>query len=112
LLSSERVKITMLSLANCGLKGDIIDVLDTIGTNENLVKLDISGNQMGDKGAFVLSKALQKNQKLRKLVWDNNSTTIVGFTAFGIALSRNRTLQQMPFPMSDLLASMKRNLLC
>lgn len=40
-------------------------VLNALGSNTSLTRLDISGNAMGDMGAKMLAKALQINSKLR-----------------------------------------------
>ena len=65
LFANEKCEIENLSLANCSLKLDIIDFLDTLGSNASLVKLDISGNQIADKGAFALSKGIFDLQKYK-----------------------------------------------
>ncbi|MEQ2183729.1 hypothetical protein GOODEAATRI_000993, partial [Goodea atripinnis] len=57
--------LTSLSLADSKLKADISIVLNALGSNTSLIKLDISGNSMGDMGAKILAKALQINTKLR-----------------------------------------------
>lgn len=57
--------LTSLSLADSKLKADISIVLNALGSNTSLTKLDISGNAMGDMGAKMLAKALQINTKLR-----------------------------------------------
>lgn len=60
--------LTSLSLADSKLKGDLSIVLNALGSNASLTKLDISGNGMGDMGAKMLAKALQINTKLRQEV--------------------------------------------
>jgi len=55
-INSEKCRLEYLSLANNGLKADVLDILDSIGSNETIIKLDISGNQFGDKGTYALSK--------------------------------------------------------
>lgn len=57
--------LTSLSLADSKLKSDLSIVLNALGSNTSLTKLDISGNAMGDMGAKMLAKALQINTKLR-----------------------------------------------
>lgn len=57
--------LTSLSLADSKLKADLSIVLNALGSNTSLTKLDISGNAMGDMGAKMLAKALQINTKLR-----------------------------------------------
>lgn len=57
--------LTSLSLADSRLKSDLTIVLNALGSNSTLTRLDISGNAMGDMGAKMLAKALQINSKLR-----------------------------------------------
>lgn len=57
--------LTSLSLADSKLKADLSIILNALGSNTSLTKLDISGNAMGDMGAKMLAKALQINSKLR-----------------------------------------------
>ena len=57
--------LTSLSLADSKLKGDLTIVLNALGSNSSLTRVDISGNGMGDMGAKMLAKALQINSKLR-----------------------------------------------
>lgn len=57
--------LTSLSLADSRLKSDLSIVLNALGSNSSLTRLDISGNAMGDMGAKMLAKALQINSKLR-----------------------------------------------
>lgn len=58
-----------LSLADSRLKTDLSTVLNALGSNTSLTRLDISGNAMGDLGAKMLAKALQINTKLRFGSW-------------------------------------------
>jgi hypothetical protein len=47
-----------------------------------------SGNQMGDIGARMLSKALQINKKLTSIYWDHNGTSPAGFQYIAAALEK------------------------
>ncbi|TSP90484.1 F-actin-uncapping protein LRRC16A [Bagarius yarrelli] len=62
------IKSNSLSLADSKLKADLSIVLNAVGGNSSLTRLDISGNGMGDMGAKMLAKALQINTKLRLCV--------------------------------------------
>lgn len=54
-----------------------------------ILLLDIfSGNQMGDLGARMLSKALQINNKLKTIFWDKNNTSCQGFEDVAVALEK------------------------
>lgn len=54
-----------LSLADSKLKAEVTIIINALGSNTSLTKVDISGNGMGDMGAKMLAKALQINTKLR-----------------------------------------------
>lgn len=92
------------------LRDDTLALLDAVGFNKTLTHLDISGNGMGDSGAFSLGKALQLNSTLRSLSIDNNGITLRGFIAFTIGLARNRSLVKMPLPLFDITNAAKGNL--
>lgn len=54
-----------MSLADSKLKAEVTIIINALGSNTSLTKVDISGNGMGDMGAKMLAKALQINTKLR-----------------------------------------------
>eukprot|EP01100_Stratorugosa_tubuloviscum_P001010 TRINITY_DN1224_c4_g1_i1.p1 TRINITY_DN1224_c4_g1~~TRINITY_DN1224_c4_g1_i1.p1 ORF type:complete len:1158 (-),score=655.33 TRINITY_DN1224_c4_g1_i1:200-3643(-) len=89
------------------LKTDIITFLNALGTNDSLTFLDISGNQMANKGAMALAKAIQTNTTLTTLWWDDNLTTTQGFQSFKMGLERNHTLRDMPLPVLDIGATLR-----
>lgn len=67
-----------------------------------LVELDISGNNMGDKTATLLSEALSKNTSLTSLKWDDNSVNLGGWQTFVSVMKNNKTLKTMPLPERDI----------
>lgn len=77
--------LTSLSLADSRLKSDLSIVLNALGSNSTLARLDISGNAMGDMGAKMLAKALQINSKLR---WESS---IRKFWKLGIIIIINNS---------------------
>eukprot|EP01114_Cavostelium_apophysatum_P024573 TRINITY_DN965_c0_g1_i1.p1 TRINITY_DN965_c0_g1~~TRINITY_DN965_c0_g1_i1.p1 ORF type:complete len:960 (+),score=342.73 TRINITY_DN965_c0_g1_i1:143-3022(+) len=89
------------------LKNDLIPFLYALATNESLKSLDISGNQIGNKGAVALGKAIQTNESLETLKWDNNLTTLAGFQGFNNGLRRNHTLKNMPMPINDISTGLR-----
>ena len=89
------------------LKTDILPLLAVLGTNTSLKALDISGNQIGSKGASALGKMLQTNDTLSTLKWDNNGTPLAGFVSFNMGLKRNYTLKTMPVPIQDVSNALK-----
>ncbi|XP_024154124.1 F-actin-uncapping protein LRRC16A [Oryzias melastigma] len=109
MIQEEDSPLTSLSLADSKLKADISIVLNALGSNTSLTKLDISGNSMGDMGAKILSKALQINSKLRTLVWDRNNVSSQGLQDVAGALEKNHTIRFMPVPIMDAAQALKAN---
>ncbi|XP_066438763.1 capping protein, Arp2/3 and myosin-I linker protein 3-like [Eleutherodactylus coqui] len=109
LLQDDVCTINSLSLADSRLKSGTNVILNALRNSNNLTKLDISGNSMGDPGAKLLAKALHINKKLRTLTWDRNNTTFVGFLDVGYALKRNFSLTSMPLPMTDISQAYRMN---
>lgn len=89
------------------LKQDLLPLLAVLALNTTLTSLDISGHMMGNKGATALGKALQINNSLLHLAWDENGTTLQGFTYFRIGVEGNRGLVHMPLPLFDVTQAMK-----
>uniref|UniRef100_A0A4W5Q6U2 Capping protein regulator and myosin 1 linker 1 n=1 Tax=Hucho hucho TaxID=62062 RepID=A0A4W5Q6U2_9TELE len=84
MIQEEESPLTSLSLADSKLKTDLTIVLNALGSNTSLTRVDISGNAMGDMGAKMLAKALQINSKLR-----------------------NFTIRFMPIPIIDASQALK-----
>jgi len=93
---------------NSCLKTDLLSFIDGVGTNDTLLYLDISSQQIGNKGAMALGKMLQTNRKLKNLIWEDNGTTLFGFSAVATGLERNRYLKEMPIPIIDITNSMTK----
>uniref|UniRef100_A0A3B4H6J2 Leucine-rich repeat-containing protein 16A-like n=1 Tax=Pundamilia nyererei TaxID=303518 RepID=A0A3B4H6J2_9CICH len=109
MIQEEESPLTSLSLADSKLKADLSIVLNALGSNTSLTKLDISGNSMGDMGAKILAKALQINTKLRTLVWDRNNLSPQGLQDVAAALEKNYTIRFMPVPIMDAAQALKAN---
>ncbi|XP_072304433.1 F-actin-uncapping protein LRRC16A-like [Eucyclogobius newberryi] len=107
MIQEEDSILSSLSLADSRLKSDLSIVLNALGSNSSLVKLDISGNAMGDLGAKILSKALQINTKLRTIFWDRNSVSPQGLQDVASALEKNFTIRFMPVPIVDAAQALK-----
>uniref|UniRef100_A0A8D3AR94 CARMIL pleckstrin homology domain-containing protein n=1 Tax=Scophthalmus maximus TaxID=52904 RepID=A0A8D3AR94_SCOMX len=88
MIQEEESPLISLSLADSRLKSDLSIVLNALGSNTSLTKLDIGGNAMGDMGAKMLAKALQINTKLRTIVWDRNSVSPQGLQDVAAALEK------------------------
>ncbi|XP_052059897.1 F-actin-uncapping protein LRRC16A-like isoform X6 [Mytilus californianus] len=109
LIQDEDCDLESLSLADSKLKHHISLVINALGSNGSLTELDISGNQMGDFGARMLSKALQINNKLKTIIWDKNGVTSQGFEDVADALEKNFTMKKMPTPVNDMVLAQQRN---
>ncbi|XP_048461950.1 capping protein, Arp2/3 and myosin-I linker protein 2 [Rhincodon typus] len=68
LIQDEECPLQSLSVADSRLKSGTNVIINALGSNTCLKKIDISGNAMGDTGAKMLAKALQINTSLR-YVW-------------------------------------------
>ncbi|KAM8870692.1 F-actin-uncapping protein LRRC16A-like isoform 2-T2 [Spinachia spinachia] len=107
MIQEEESPLTSLSLADSRLKSDLTIVLNALGSNSSLTRLDISGNAMGDMGAKMLAKALQINSKLRTVIWDRNNVSPQGLQDVAAALEKNFTIRFMPIPIIDASQALK-----
>nr|XP_046248413.1 capping protein, Arp2/3 and myosin-I linker protein 3-like isoform X4 [Scatophagus argus]XP_046248414.1 capping protein, Arp2/3 and myosin-I linker protein 3-like isoform X4 [Scatophagus argus] len=102
LIQEEDCALQSLSLTESRLRSRGTVLVNALGSNTCLRKVDLSGNNMDDIGAKMLSKALQINTTLRSVTWDRNNTSAAGFLDVARALEHNFTLQYMPLPLSDI----------
>ncbi|TKS75044.1 Capping protein [Collichthys lucidus] len=102
LIQEEECVLQSLSLTESRLRSRGTVLVNALGSNTCLRKVDLSGNNMDDIGAKMLSKALQINTTLRSVTWDRNNTSAAGFLDVARALEHNFTLQYMPLPLSDI----------
>ncbi|XP_044074734.1 capping protein, Arp2/3 and myosin-I linker protein 3 isoform X1 [Siniperca chuatsi] len=102
LVQEEECALQSLSLSDSRLRQRGTVLVNALGSNTCLRKVDLSGNLLEDSGAKMLSKALQINTTLRSVTWDRNNTTATGFQDVARALEHNFTLQYMPLPLSDV----------
>nr|XP_033790380.1 F-actin-uncapping protein LRRC16A isoform X3 [Geotrypetes seraphini] len=109
MIQDEDSPLQSLSLADSKLKTDVTIIINALGSNTSLTKVDISGNGMGDMGAKMLAKALQINTKLRTVIWDKNNISAQGFQDIAVALEKNYTLRFMPIPVNDASQALKNN---
>ncbi|XP_034401871.1 F-actin-uncapping protein LRRC16A [Cyclopterus lumpus] len=107
MIQEEESPLISLSLADSKLKTDLSIILNALGSNTSLTKLDISGNSMGDMGAKMLAKALQINTKLRTILWDRNNISPQGLQDVAAALEKNHTIRFMPVPIMDAAQALK-----
>ncbi|XP_046728887.1 capping protein, Arp2/3 and myosin-I linker protein 3-like isoform X3 [Silurus meridionalis] len=102
LIQEEECVLQSLSLVDSRLRSRGTVLVNALGSNACLRKVDLSGNGLEDIGAKMLSKALQINTTLRSVTWDRNNTTAAGLMDVAQALEHNFTLQYMPIPLSDV----------
>ncbi|GAA6106290.1 capping protein, Arp2/3 and myosin-I linker protein 3 [Tachysurus ichikawai] len=102
LVQEEECGLQSLSLADSRLRSRGTVLVNALGSNACLRKVDLSGNGLEDTGARMLSKALQINTTLRNVTWDRNNTTAAGFQDVARSMEHNFTLQCMPVPLSDV----------
>ncbi|XP_052002838.1 F-actin-uncapping protein LRRC16A-like isoform X3 [Xyrauchen texanus] len=107
MIQEEESPLTSLSLADSKLKTDLTIVLNALGSNSSLTRVDISGNGMGDMGAKMLAKALQINSKLRTVIWDRNNISPQGLQDVAAALEKNFAIRFMPIPIIDASQALK-----
>ncbi|KAL7637106.1 UNVERIFIED_CONTAM: hypothetical protein RMT77_012864 [Armadillidium vulgare] len=107
MLQEEECVLETLIFNDSRLKLDLHSLLNALGSNRCLQRLDISGNYMGDSGARLLAKALQINSKLQYISYDRNNITLLGYSDIAYALQSNYVMKFMPFPVHDVTLCMK-----
>ncbi|XP_029435214.1 capping protein, Arp2/3 and myosin-I linker protein 3 isoform X2 [Rhinatrema bivittatum] len=108
-IQEEDCSLQSLSVADSRLKSRTSVLINALGSNTCLTKVDISGNSMEDIGAKMLAKALQINSTLRTILWDRNNTSAIGFLDVARALENNYSLKFMTFPISDITQAYRNN---
>uniref|UniRef100_A0A8C5EQ97 Capping protein, Arp2/3 and myosin-I linker protein 3-like n=1 Tax=Gouania willdenowi TaxID=441366 RepID=A0A8C5EQ97_GOUWI len=88
LIQEEECALQSLSLSDSRLRSRGTVLVNALGSNTCLRKVDLSGNNMDDIGAKMLSKALQINTTLRSVTWDRNNTSAAGFLDVARALEQ------------------------
>ncbi len=84
------------------MKAELATLLVDMGSNRSIVALDVSGQGLEYGGFVGLTKLLQLNKTLRKLVMDDNGIDLQCLRALSNALDRNATLQEVPLPSTDV----------
>ncbi|KAM9975143.1 hypothetical protein ACTFIW_008621 [Dictyostelium discoideum] len=113
-LIDDNTSIESLSLASGSgkyqLKGDLMPLLLSLLKNQSLVKLDISGNGIGDSGALAVSKILWKNQTLKSLKCDGNDFSYTALKMIKCSIRRNeKSLTILQLPLSDISTILKND---
>lgn len=84
------------------LRRALVSLFSFLNTSLTLKYLHIDYNYMGDLGAFKLQEALRENKKLLEVTCDRNQLTVSGFEALLSGVRRNKYLQSLGIPLSDL----------
>ncbi|KAK5579683.1 hypothetical protein RB653_009368 [Dictyostelium firmibasis] len=113
-LIDDNTSIESLSLASGSgkyqLKSDLMPLLLSLLKNQSLVKLDVSGNGIGDSGALAISKILWKNQTLKSLKCDGNDFSYTALKMIKSSIKRNeKSLTILPLPLSDIATILKND---
>jgi hypothetical protein len=91
------------------LKEEIRPFILALMGDTSLETLDVSGQGMADVGALALSKTLQTDPNLRRVVVDENGISIVGFKVLVNSLERNFHLSSLPIPIADIMKIIANN---
>jgi hypothetical protein len=86
--------ITELNLSNKNIINNEVfkNFVSALQTNNHIVKLNLSSNNLGDEGVTELVKILTRNTTLTKLNLSNNNITDIGATQLYTAILNNKTL--------------------
>jgi len=80
----------------------IIILFQALMHNSSLTSLDVSGHMFGTAGAKALSKVIQLNATLTRLVYDQNDIGLIGLSAIAEGVAANSTLEVFPLPVLDI----------
>jgi Ran GTPase-activating protein (RanGAP) involved in mRNA processing and transport len=95
------------SSAAAPLRDNLLPLLDHLARNRTLRSLDITGQGIGDAGAFLLAHALRGNRALRSLRLDDNGITFDGFEALAQAMQANESVVMFEYPRRDVAAALE-----
>jgi hypothetical protein len=84
------------------MKGELSAVFVDIALNKTITLLDVSGQGLEYGGIVGLTRMLQINKRLERLVIDDNGIDLQCVRALSLALERNATLLQLPLPSDDV----------
>jgi len=80
----------------------IIPFFQQLMHNSSLTNLDVSGHSFGSAGAKSLSKVVQLNATLTRIVYDMNDIGLMGLSAIAEGVAYNSTLEVFPLPVLDI----------
>eukprot|EP01132_Coremiostelium_polycephalum_P003206 gene3206-4017_t len=92
------------------LKNDLVPFILSLLKNQSLLKLDITGNGIGDSGSLALSKVLWNNQTLRSVKCDGNDFSWTSIKMLKNSIKRNpKSVTMLPLPVSDICTILKND---
>ena len=104
--SDHTAKLTCIKLldlsANC-LTSQSKTAISTIIQEGALKWLNYSYNELGESGAYEISKALQTNLTLQQLFLSSNSIGVNGALSIAVALCHNHTLEELDISKNGIL---------
>ena len=104
--SDHTAKLTCIKLldlsANC-LTSQSKTAVTTIIQEGALKWLNYSYNELGESGAYEISKALQTNLTLQQLFLSSNSIGVSGTLSIAVALCHNHTLEELDISKNGIL---------
>ena len=88
---------------HCASPGEDVRALAAaLEENSTLTSLDLSWNEIGDKGATSMAAALEKNSTLTSLDLSENEIGHIGAASLAAALQKNSTLTSMSLRGNDI----------
>lgn len=106
-MQSDHSVLESLSVSNSRLGPDTSRIINALGSNMTIKKIDLSGNDMGDDCAKMLAKALSINACLTSLSFDRNNLTATGLSDIANAIQRNLCVKDVPLPLDDIILASK-----
>lgn len=94
---------SLKALSLCGGYDKVIPpLLEHLAKIQTLLELSIESNQLGDRGAYLLSEMLRNNNTLKLLCCDRNGIGLNGWKSIRLSFEVNTTLIHLPYPWNDL----------
>nr|XP_014344562.1 PREDICTED: protein NLRC5-like [Latimeria chalumnae] len=95
--------LTAISLDQCGLKAHhLYSLKEVLESCSVLLELELSHNDIGDKGTVLLSEILLGNPELRKLVLESSSITGSGIIQLTAALSQCSSIEEINLSRNEI----------
>ncbi|XP_022808222.1 NLR family CARD domain-containing protein 3-like [Stylophora pistillata] len=101
---SEKVDFLTTQQDETNRPGDagIAALAESLGRNNSLKRLDLSGNNIGDAGARALAECLRDNKSLTKLCLSSNGISDDGAVALAQYLKGNASLEKLDLSRNNI----------